>query len=133
MLELTKRRTVNLQSRLRDAGVDLAILTDQDSIAYFGGFWGYLGVEFGRPTFMLVPADGECSVITPLMESEMVAAMTWVEKIQPWQDAGTERWENVLRRSLPGDLSGSTIGWEALKTSPLVSACIASGRSSIDW
>ncbi len=124
MLQLTKQRTVELQSRLRDAGVDMAILTDQDSIAYFGGFWGYLGVEFGRPTFMLVPADGECSVITPLMESEMVAAMTWVEKICPWQDAGAERWENVLRRALPGELSGSAIGWEALKTSPLVSACI---------
>ena len=48
MLELTQRHTKLLQQRMRDAGIDLAILADQDSIAYFGGFWGYLGVEFGR-------------------------------------------------------------------------------------
>jgi Xaa-Pro dipeptidase len=124
MLNLTRQRTTELQLRLSDAGIDLALLTDQDSIAYFGGFWGYLGVEFGRPTFMLIPAEGECSVITPLMESEMVTAMTWVEKILPWQDAGPERWENVLRRALPGNVSSSAIGWEALKTSALVSVGI---------
>lgn len=124
MLALTKKRTLAFQSRLRDAGIDLAILADEDSIAYYGGFWGYLGVEFGRPTMMLVPAEGECSVITPLMESEMVTAMTWVEKVIPWQDAGTERWENVLRRALPRQGSQAVIGWEAMKTPTLVSECI---------
>jgi Xaa-Pro aminopeptidase len=79
MLASMKHRTEELQRRLADEGVDLALLTDQDSIAYYGGFWGYLGVEFGRPTFMLVPRQGAPSVITPLMESEMVAEMTW-----PW-------------------------------------------------
>jgi Xaa-Pro aminopeptidase len=59
-------------------------------------------------------------VITPLMESEMVAAMTWVEDVRPWEDAGANRWEQVLDAAL-GTLPGSAvIGIETLKTPPLV-------------
>ena len=77
-------------------GVDLAILTDESSIAYFAGFWGYLGMEFGRPTFLILRADGAPVVVTPLMESEMVGAMTWVEDVRGWEDAGQRGWAAVL-------------------------------------
>ncbi len=96
MLAEMRARTRKLQDRLSKSGVDLALLTDEDSIAYYGGFWGYLGVEFGRPTFMLVPKDGAPAIITPLMESEMVADMTWIEDVRPWQDAGENRWARVF-------------------------------------
>lgn len=91
MLELTRHHTAVLQQRMGEQGIDLAVLADEDTIAYFGGFWGYLGVEYGRPTLMLVPRDGEPTVITPLMESEMVAAMTWVEDVRAWEDGGDHR------------------------------------------
>ena len=56
MLELTRRRTATFQQSLRDAGIALALLiSDADSIAYLAGFWGYLGIEFGRPTLLLIP------------------------------------------------------------------------------
>ncbi|MHA1530102.1 MAG: aminopeptidase P family N-terminal domain-containing protein, partial [Alphaproteobacteria bacterium] len=58
MLEHAKKRTAEFQQRLRDAGVELAILSDESSIAYLAGFWGYLGIEFGRPTFLIVRPDG---------------------------------------------------------------------------
>ena len=77
-------------------GVDLAILTDESSIAYFAGFWGYLGMEFGRPTFLILRADGAPIVVTPLLECEMVGAMTWVEDVRGWQDAGGRGWAAVL-------------------------------------
>ncbi len=51
MLEQARQRTREFQSRLGDAGIDLAILTDESSIAYLAGFWGYLSVEFGDPPF----------------------------------------------------------------------------------
>ena len=54
MLDQARQRTAEFQTRLRDAGFDLAILTDESSIAYLAGFWGYLSVEFGRPTFLLI-------------------------------------------------------------------------------
>jgi Xaa-Pro aminopeptidase len=102
MLEQARQRTLEFQSRLRDAGIDVAILTDESSIAYLAGFWGYLSVEFGRPTFLLVRADAPPQVITPLMESEMVGAMTWVDDILTWEDSGPNRWEKVLERALGG-------------------------------
>ena len=100
MLEEAKQRTLVFQEKLRQAGVELAILTDESSIAYLAGFWGYLGIEFGRPTFMIVRPDEPPTVITPLMESEMVSAMTWVSDIRTWEDAGENRWENVLAASV---------------------------------
>lgn len=96
MLEQARLRTHALQSRMRDEGIELAIFTDESSIAYLAGFWGYLSVEFGRPTFLLVRPDEEPVVITPLMEQEMVSRMTWVSDVRVWEDAGINRWENVL-------------------------------------
>ncbi len=118
MLEQARQRTAEFQSRLRDAGIDLAILTDESSIAYLAGFWGYLSVEFGRPTFLLVRPNAEPQVITPLMESEMVGAMTWVENISTWEDSGANRWENVLGRAI-GDNPGK-IGVELAALPPIV-------------
>ena len=100
MLEEARMRTRILQDRMRGEGIDLAIFTDESSIAYLAGFWGYLSVEFGRPTFLLVRPDEEPTVVTPLMEHEMVSKMTWVENVRSWEDAGANRWENVLRQAI---------------------------------
>lgn len=99
MLEQARQRTTQFQQRLNKAGIDTALITDESSIAYLAGFWGYLSVEFGRPTFLLLQKDQAPLVITPFMESEMVSAMTWVDKICTWEDTGPNRWENVLERS----------------------------------
>ena len=98
MLEHAKNRLRELQGHLQDAKVDVALLTDESTIAYYAGFWGYLSVEFGRPTFLIVPADGDPVVVTPLMESEMVSAMTWIPDVRTWEDAGPNHWDNVLSR-----------------------------------
>jgi len=118
MLEQARQRTAEFQSRLKDAGIDLAIMTDESSIAYLAGFWGYLSIEFGRPTFLLVRPDAAPQVITPLMESEMVSAMTWVENVSTWEDAGANRWENVLARTI-GNKPGK-IGVELAALPPIV-------------
>ncbi|MCV9999478.1 Xaa-Pro peptidase family protein [Pararhizobium sp. YC-54] len=100
MLEEARARTRVLQEQLKAQNIELAIFTDESSIAYLAGFWGYLSVEFGRPTFLLVRPDEEPTVITPLMESEMVSKMTWVENVRGWEDSGPNRWENVLRDAI---------------------------------
>jgi len=96
MLEHAKARLQDLQDHMQGAGIDIALLTDESTIAYYAGFWGYLSVEFGRPTFLIVPAVGDSIVVTPLMESEMVAAMTWVPDVRTWEDSGPNNWDNVL-------------------------------------
>ena len=118
MLDQARQRTIEFQSRLKAAGIELAIITDESSIGYLAGFWGYLSVEFGRPTFLLVRPDEAPIVITPLLESEMVSAMTWVENIEPWEDSGTDRWERVLARVL-GKNPGR-IGVESAALPPIV-------------
>ena len=118
MLEQARQRTTEFQARLKQAGIDLAILTDESSIAYLAGFWGYLSVEFGRPTFLLIRPDVAPQVITPLMESEMVGAMTWVENVTTWEDAGANRWENVLANAIGAN--PGKIGVERAALPPLV-------------
>lgn len=96
MLAETKIRTETLQANMRDRGIRCAVFSSESSIAYLAGFWGYLGIEFGRPTLLVVPADEAPIVITPLMESEMVAEMTWVEDIRTWEDSGQQTWGRAL-------------------------------------
>lgn len=112
MLDEAKARTGAFQTRLAEAGIEVAIVTDESSIAYLAGFWGYLGVEFGRPTFLVLRPEAAPIVVTPLMESEMVDAMTWVADVRPWEDAGDRRWEPVLAQAL-GLHAPRTIGVEA--------------------
>ncbi len=96
MLEEARQRTIEFQRRLTDAGHRLALISDESSIAYLAGFWGYLSLEFGRPTLLILRSGEAPVVLTPLMESEMVSAMTWVEDVRTWEDAGERRWERVL-------------------------------------
>jgi Xaa-Pro aminopeptidase len=100
MLELCRQRTREFCDRLKAHKIPLAVITDQGSIAYLAGFWGYLSVEFGRPTILILRPDEEPVVVTPLMETEMVGRMTWMTRILSWTDSGSGRWENVLTREL---------------------------------
>lgn len=100
MLEEAKNRTIALQARLRDLGIRRAVFTDESSIAYLAGFWGYLGIEFGRPSMLVVDAEDAPIVITPFMESEMVSAMTWVEDVRVWEDMGQNTWGRALAGAL---------------------------------
>lgn len=107
MLEEAKARTRDLQVAMRAQGINRSVFTDESSIAYLAGFWGYLGIEFGRPTMLVVEVEAAPIVITPLMESEMVAAMTWVEDVRTWEDMGPRSWQAALSAALgekPGEI-----------------------------
>lgn len=101
MLDEARRRTTVLMGRMADEGIHTAVFTDESSIAYLAGFWGYLGIEFGRPTILVLSTIHDPVVITPLMESEMAAEMTWVDDIRVWEDAGQRGWGRVLSEVLP--------------------------------
>ena len=100
MQDETRARTRAFQDRLRAAGRPVAVLSEPSSIAYLAGCFGYLGVEFGRPTLLVVRPDAEPVLITPAMEAEMVGRMTWIEDVRPWEDAGPLHWTTVLARTL---------------------------------
>jgi len=50
---------------LIESDVDVALITDDDSVYYFTGFYDYLYMEFGRPTILAVSRDGGSLLITP--------------------------------------------------------------------
>ncbi len=91
-----QRRTIELQRRLADAGVDVFLVTHPDSIYYLSGYWGDLGVEFGRPSILALPRDGEPTLITAAMELEMAQAMTWVTDARGYADGAGGEWRDPL-------------------------------------
>lgn len=112
-------RTVVLQRRMADEAIDAVLLTDPDSVYYASGFWGYLGVELGRPTILFLPRAGAPSIITPLMESAMARAMTWIDDIRPWEDGVGGEWATPLRDLLDG-MGEAVVGIERLRLPALV-------------
>ena len=117
MLEEAKMRTSALQHRMKDQGIDCAVFTDESSMAYLAGFWGYLGIEFGRPSMVVVKAQDAPIVITPLMESEMVGEMTWIEDVRVWEDFGTRTWGAALAGALG---AGPSEIWVERNTIPAI-------------
>ena len=101
-----EERTRTLQARLANAGLAVALITDDDSVYYFSGFYDYLHMEFGRPTILAVPAQGAPVLVTPTIELEMAQGMTWIEDIRPWQDGEGSEWRGDLQQLI--ETVGST-------------------------
>lgn len=114
-----QKRTTAFQDRLADAGVDTAVIFDPDNIYYLTAFWGYLGMQFGRPTLVVIPKAGDCSIITPSLEAEMARKMTWIENITEWSDGVDGEWRTCLK-NLFSDKGKLKVGIESHKIHPLI-------------
>ncbi|MDP6177982.1 MAG: Xaa-Pro peptidase family protein [Acidimicrobiales bacterium] len=89
--------------RLVDEGVDVALITDDDSVYYLTGYYDYLHMEFGRPTILVVTHQDGSLLITPNMEADMAEAAARVDRIAVWNDGLGMEW----RQELPGVLVGA--------------------------
>ena len=67
-----KKNLEKLKQDLNKNNIDLAVITDDDSIYYFTGYFDFLHMSFGRPTILLVPKDADTVLITPLIDSHLV-------------------------------------------------------------
>jgi Xaa-Pro aminopeptidase len=97
MPDLFREHVLDLQERMTEENLDVLLLTDPDTVCYVSGFWGYLGMEFGRPTMVIVPRSGSCTLITPSLEAEMARAMVWFDDIREWTDGVGGEWITHLR------------------------------------
>ncbi|WP_027256791.1 M24 family metallopeptidase [Leisingera aquimarina] len=91
-------RLNRLQSKLADANIDVALITDDDNVYYLTGYYDYLHMEFGRPTILVVPKDGGALLITPTIDLNSAEAAARVGRIAPWNDGMGNEW----REELPG-------------------------------
>lgn len=112
LLPLFQGRTVELQRRMADEGIDLLLLTDVDSIYYYTAYWGDLGLEFGRPTVVAVASGGDVTLITAASESLMARAMTWVEDIETYSDGVGREWRDPLDKVLGQRAGRATLAVE---------------------
>ena len=119
MADVFEQRTAELQRRMADDGIDAALIVDPDAVYYLARYWGYAGLEIGRPTLTLVPQTGDCTLITPLMESEMARNLTWISDVRPWQDGIDDEWRPPLRRAL-GASTLKTLGIEVATLMPAI-------------
>jgi Xaa-Pro aminopeptidase len=91
-------RLSRFQRRLFDAGIDVALIMDDDNVYYLTGYYDYLHMEFGRPTILVVPKDGETLLITPMIDFNSATHAARVGLIAPWNDGMGNEW----RQELPG-------------------------------
>jgi Xaa-Pro dipeptidase len=119
MHDLQKKRVLEFQTRIADEDIDLAVIQDPDNIYFLSGYWGYLGMDFGRPTLLAIPRTGAPTLITPGLEAEMAANMTWIEDIRQWTDGIDGEWRALLDNLLDG-CADFRVGAEPLKTHPVV-------------
>ena len=108
-------RMAEFRRRLGAAGLDVAVITDDDSVYYLTGYYDYLHMDFGRPTLLVVPKDGESVLITPTMEIHMAEAAAKVDRISVWNDGAGDEW----RAELPALLRGR-VGLEPDGMPPVV-------------
>ena len=96
-------RMETLRGELAERDIDVALITDDDSVYYFTGYYDYLHLDFGRPTILVVPKDGDSLLVTPSMEMDMAGEAARVERIAVWNDGMGDEW----RAELPGALEGA--------------------------
>ena len=95
-------RMDELRRRLVESGFSAALITDDDSVYYLTGYYDYLHMDFGRPTILVVAANGGSLLITPSMELDMAEAAARVDRIAAWNDGLSDEW----REELPAVFAG---------------------------
>ena len=128
MKELSKKHTIELQKHLKEENIDVAIISDPSSIYYYTGAHTFLGMEFGRPTVLIIPRSGSCSIITPLCEGSMLRQMVWLEDVAVWMDGENDEWRPFLEKVVKG-YKGGNIGVDYYEMPRIIYDFIAKDRN----
>jgi Xaa-Pro aminopeptidase len=91
-----QQRIDKLRQKLVLKNIDLALITDDDSVYYYTGYYDYLHMDFGRPTILLIPKDGKSVLITPLIDIKLLEDGAVIDKILPWNDGVGSEWKEYL-------------------------------------
>ncbi|WP_264213323.1 M24 family metallopeptidase [Leisingera thetidis] len=114
-------RLSRFQTRLAEAGIDVALITDDDNVYYLTGYYDYLHMDFGRPTILVVPRDGDTLLITPAIDLNSAKASARVGRIAPWNDGMGNEWREELPRAVR---KAGLVAIEPGHMPPPVRACV---------
>jgi len=115
----TRMRT--LCARMDTAGIDVALITDDDNVYYLTGYYDYLHMEFGRPTILIVFRDGRSLLITPSIDAVAAHNAARVDRIAAWNDGAGTEWRAELPTALR---DANTVGLEPDHMPPRVRAYV---------
>ena len=113
----------NLRKKLQENNIDVAIITDDDSVYYYSGYCDYLHMEFARPTILIVPKDDKSLLITPKVDMALADDSTAVELLEAWNEGVGNEWREHIPKMLNGK---NKIGIEINHMPPLVRGYIDS-------
>ena len=91
-----KNRINTLRSKLKESNIDVALITDDDNVYYYTGYYDYLHMEFGRPTILIVPKEDKTVLITPAVDSGLAEDDALVDHIEPWNDGIGNEWREII-------------------------------------
>jgi Xaa-Pro aminopeptidase len=91
-----------LRANLAQADIDVAIVSDDDSVYYYCGYYDYLHMEFGRPTLLMVARDGPSLLITPAIDEAMALQHARVDRVAAWNDGLGKEWREHIPAMLHG-------------------------------
>ena len=91
-----RNNLLKLKQKMNENNIDLAVITDDDSLYYFTGYHDFLHMDFNRPTILLVPKDDESTLITPLLDVLLVPKDSPVGNIETWNDGIGNEWRELL-------------------------------------
>ena len=111
------QRMKKLRDRMRDVGIDVALITDDDNVYYLTGYYDYLHMEFGRPTILIVPRDDQSLLVTPNLDLNAARSSARVDRIAAWNDGMGAEWREELPEAIA---HASSVGIEPDQMPPLV-------------
>jgi Xaa-Pro aminopeptidase len=79
-----RRRVDWLRSAMSERSIDLVLVHSADNVYYLSGL--PLLDEWGRPMWFLMSSDGDATMIGAMIERENMAAHTWVDQVQLFED-----------------------------------------------
>ena len=84
--EVMKSRVKQTQAALRRQGFDGMVVIKPEHVRYLAGVWGYsTRTEYAMPRRLIalvVPAEGECTLIAPLIELLAAKRQTWIADVR---------------------------------------------------
>lgn len=79
-----QRRVDGLRTAMSGRSIDLVLVHSADNVYYLSGL--PLLDEWGRPMWFVISSDGDATMIGAMIERENMAAHTWVEEVQVFED-----------------------------------------------
>ena len=100
MSQMFQKRMEILRKKIQEKNIDVAVITDDDSVYYYTGYYDYLHMEFARPTILIIPKNDKSLLITPTVDMALADDAT-IENLEAWNDGVGNEWRehipNILK------------------------------------